>query len=45
MVSTEYKGKVKVAKINVTENEGLEEQLKLVKFPSVRFYKNGPKKV
>lgn len=47
LVSTELKGKVKVAKINLTEadNHKLEDQIKLSRYPSVRFYKNGPKKV
>lgn len=47
LVSTELKGKVRVAKINITETENhrLEEQLRLTKYPSIRFYKNGPKKV
>lgn len=46
-VSTELKGKLKVAKINITETENhrLEDQLKLSRYPSIRFYKNGPKKV
>lgn len=47
LISTAYKGKVKVAKINMTEagNEALEDQIQLSKYPSVRFYKSGPKKV
>jgi len=46
-VSTELKGKVRVAKINITEaeNHRLEDQLRLTKYPSIRFYRNGPKKV
>ena len=46
-MSTELKGKVRVAKINMTEegNDQLEEQFKIEKFPSIRFYKTGPKKV
>lgn len=47
LVSTELKGRVKVAKINLTEaqNHKLEDQIKLSRYPSVRFYRNGPKKV
>jgi hypothetical protein len=47
LLSTAYKGKVKVAKINMTEtiNEALEDQVQLSKYPSIRFYKSGPKKV
>jgi hypothetical protein len=46
-VSTELKGKVRVAKINITEaeNHKLEDQLRLTKYPSIRFYRYGPKKV
>lgn len=46
-LSTDLKGRVKVAKINLTEadNHKLEDQLRLTKYPSVRFYKNGPKKI
>ena len=46
-MSTELKGKVRVAKINMTEegNDQLEDQLKIEKYPSIRFYKTGPKKV
>lgn len=45
-LSTELKGKVKVAKINLTEadNHKLEEDLKINQFPSIRFYKKGTKK-
>jgi len=41
------KGKLKVAKINITEesNHKLEDQLKLSRYPSVRFYQGGPKKI
>jgi hypothetical protein len=47
LLSTELKGKVRVAKINLTETENhkLEDQIKISKYPSIRFYKNGPKKV
>lgn len=47
LVSTELKGKIRVAKINISEaeNHELEEQLRLSKYPSVRYYKDGPKKV
>lgn len=47
LISTELKGKVRVAKINLTEtdNHKLEDQIKISKYPSIRFYKNGPKKV
>jgi thiol-disulfide isomerase/thioredoxin len=47
LLSTELKGKVRVAKINITETENhrLEDQLRLTRYPSVRFYKHGPKKV
>jgi protein disulfide-isomerase A6 len=46
-LSTDLKGRVKVAKINLTEadNHKLEDQLRLTKYPSVRFYRNGPKKI
>ena len=46
-MSTELKGKVKVAKINLTEsdNHKLEEDLKISNYPTIRFYKTGPKKV
>ena len=46
-ISTELKGKVKVAKINLTEadNHKFEEELKITKFPTIRFYKTGTKKV
>lgn len=45
-VSSEFKGKVKVAKINLTEasNHRLEEQLRISSYPEIRFYANGPKK-
>lgn len=45
-VSSEYKGKIRVAKINLTEasNHNLEEQLRISSYPEVRFYANGPKK-
>ena len=35
-----------MAKINITEsnNHELEEELKISKYPTIRFYKNGPKK-
>lgn len=38
---------MRVAKINLTETENhkLEDQIKISKYPSIRFYKNGPKKV
>ena len=47
LVSTALKGKVKVAKINMTEgnNHRLEDQVKLTRFPSIHFYRDGPKKV
>jgi thiol-disulfide isomerase/thioredoxin len=46
LLSTELKGKVKVAKINLTEsdNHRLEEDLKITNYPSIRFYRTGPKK-
>lgn len=39
------KGKVKIAKINMTENEELEEQLQIENYPSIRFYKVGTKNI
>ena len=45
LVSTELKGKLKVGKLNITETHELEEDLKLTKYPSVRFYKTGTKKI
>lgn len=47
LVSTELKGKVRVAKVNLTETENhkLEDQIQISKYPSIRFYKNGPKRV
>lgn len=47
LLSTELKGKVRVAKINITEdqNHQLEDQLRITKYPTIRFYKAGPKKV
>ena len=47
LLSTELKGRVKVAKINMTEsnNYQLEEDLKIMKQPTIRFYKNGPKSI
>lgn len=46
-ISTELKGRAKVAKLNITEegNEALEEQIKLENYPSVRFYPVGNKNV
>lgn len=44
-VSTALKGKVKVAKINITEAESLESDIKLSIYPSIRFYPVGTKKV
>lgn len=44
-MSTELKGKLKVGKLNITETHELEEDLKLTKYPSVRFYKTGTKKI
>ena len=45
-MSSEYKGKVRVAKINLTEanNHKLEDELRISNYPEVRFYANGPKK-
>ena len=46
-VSTELKGRARVAKLNISEdgNEVLEESIKLENYPSVRFYPAGNKNV
>lgn len=47
LLSTELKGRVRVAKINITEaqNQKLEDELRIERYPTVRFYKTGPKKI
>ena len=44
-MANELKGRAIVAKINITDSYKLEEQLKMEKFPIVRFYPTGVKNV
>lgn len=44
-VATSLKGKAKVAKLNITEAESLESEIKLSQFPVIRFYPVGTKKL
>jgi thioredoxin 1 len=40
-LSKEYEGKIKVAKINVDENNMLASQFGVMSIPTVKFFKNG----
>lgn len=44
-MSAELKGKIKVAKVNLTEHSELEQLFELKDFPVVRFYPGGIKKL
>jgi thioredoxin 1 len=40
-LAREYKGKVKVGKLNVDENENVAQTYKILSIPTIMFFKNG----